>query len=171
MTMTQAHTPADIQCLLSFIFRRFGQPGDAGELTDEVVASVRRLEVYLAQTQQPSGQTQPLRRAIERWRGSEPDAMSRQSQAAICYAIEDARSDILTLAAGRPEAPFTDDSFIEGYKVGTKFCPTVAEANKAIERGDGAHWIPLYRKKHPAMQQPSGWLPIAKIGDSDAQQD
>lgn len=50
-TMQNAASPAshtardaDVSTLLSFIFERFGQPGDAGELPDSVVAAVRRLE-------------------------------------------------------------------------------------------------------------------------------
>lgn len=35
---------ADVSILLAFIFERFGQPGDAGELPDSVAAAVRRLE-------------------------------------------------------------------------------------------------------------------------------
>lgn len=35
---------ADVALLLAFIFDRFGQPGDAGTLPDNVVAAVRRLE-------------------------------------------------------------------------------------------------------------------------------
>lgn len=44
--------------------------------------------------------------------------------------------------------PITDDAFIMGYKVGTGFHGTIEDANKAIRRGDGDSWIPLYRKNH-----------------------
>lgn len=50
-TMQSAASPAsdtardaDVSALLAFIFERFGQPGDAGDLPDSVVAAVRRLE-------------------------------------------------------------------------------------------------------------------------------
>ncbi|GAB1828696.1 hypothetical protein [Achromobacter xylosoxidans] len=36
--------PADVAQLVAFIFDRFGQPGDAGALPDNVAAAVRRLE-------------------------------------------------------------------------------------------------------------------------------
>ena len=41
---SEAVRNADVSALLSFIFDRFGQPGDAGELPDTVAAAVRRLE-------------------------------------------------------------------------------------------------------------------------------
>lgn len=40
-----------------------------------------------------------MKRNIDRWRGCDPTAMARQSEAAIVYAFEDARSDILALHA------------------------------------------------------------------------
>jgi hypothetical protein len=43
--------------------------------------------------------TEDLNRSIEQWRKCDPDLMSRQSQAAIFYALKDAKHDILTLAA------------------------------------------------------------------------
>ncbi|WCM21416.1 hypothetical protein NDK50_08190 [Paraburkholderia bryophila] len=46
--------------------------------------------------------------------------------------------------------PITDDTFIMGYKVGVGFHGTRSEAEKAIRRGEGDSWIPLYRKHHCA---------------------
>lgn len=43
-----AGTLADARTLVAFIFNRFCLPEDAGELPDEVVAAVRRLEATLA---------------------------------------------------------------------------------------------------------------------------
>ncbi|MCA8037062.1 hypothetical protein LGM46_29265 [Burkholderia arboris] len=43
--------------------------------------------------------TEELNRSIEQWRKCDPDLMSRQSQAAIFYALKDAKHDILALAA------------------------------------------------------------------------
>ena len=43
----------DVSTLLAFIFERFGQPGDAGELPDSVVATVRRLEQAALAAQAP----------------------------------------------------------------------------------------------------------------------
>lgn len=45
---SEAVRNADVAALLTFIFERFGQPRDAGELPDSVVAAVRRLEVVQA---------------------------------------------------------------------------------------------------------------------------
>lgn len=42
-----------------------------------------------------------LERSIEQWRKCDPDLMSRQSQAAIFYALKDAKHDILALDAAR----------------------------------------------------------------------
>uniref|UniRef100_UPI001EEF299B hypothetical protein n=1 Tax=Achromobacter insuavis TaxID=1287735 RepID=UPI001EEF299B len=42
---------ADAALLVGFIFDRFGKPGDAGELPDNVAAAVRRLELALKQPQ------------------------------------------------------------------------------------------------------------------------
>ncbi|WP_155871351.1 hypothetical protein [Achromobacter xylosoxidans] len=39
-----AQAPADVAQLVAFIFDRFGQPGDAGALPDNLAAAVRRLE-------------------------------------------------------------------------------------------------------------------------------
>ena len=41
----------------------------------------------------------PLQRKIEQWRGCVPGAMACQSPAAILYAFEDAKADILALYA------------------------------------------------------------------------
>lgn len=42
----------------------------------------------------------PLRRKIEQWRNGDPEAMAtQQSRAAIFYAFQDARADILALYA------------------------------------------------------------------------
>ncbi|MFM0263290.1 hypothetical protein [Paraburkholderia sediminicola] len=46
--------------------------------------------------------------------------------------------------------PVTDDTFIMGYKVGAGLYGTRAEAEKAIRRGEGSSWIPLYRENHAA---------------------
>ena len=42
--------------------------------------------------------TPGLRRGIERWRASCPKAMAEQSPAAIYFALDDARHDVLLLA-------------------------------------------------------------------------
>ncbi|WP_186182987.1 Lar family restriction alleviation protein [Burkholderia gladioli] len=42
-----------------------------------------------------------LERSIEQWRKCDPELMSRQSPAAIFYALEDAKHDILALDAAR----------------------------------------------------------------------
>lgn len=39
-----------------------------------------------------------LQRSIEQWRSSDPVAMAEQSKAAIYFAFQDARADILALA-------------------------------------------------------------------------
>lgn len=46
-----------------------------------------------------------LKRSIEQWRRCDPDLMSKQSQAAIFYALKDAKHDILALAADHPGQP------------------------------------------------------------------
>jgi hypothetical protein len=38
-----------------------------------------------------------MRRSIDQWRGCDPKAMATQSEAALTYAFEDARADILAL--------------------------------------------------------------------------
>jgi hypothetical protein len=38
-----------------------------------------------------------MKRKIEQWRGCEPEAMAGQSKAAITYAFEDAKADIIEL--------------------------------------------------------------------------
>jgi len=54
---SEAVRNADVSALLSFIFGRFGQPGDAGELPDTVAAAVRRLErVVQPQADKDGGQ-------------------------------------------------------------------------------------------------------------------
>ncbi|HDR8985154.1 TPA: hypothetical protein QDA89_004106 [Burkholderia vietnamiensis] len=46
-----------------------------------------------------------LERSIEQWRRCDPDLMSKQSQAAIFYALKDAKHDILALAGAHPGQP------------------------------------------------------------------
>ncbi|MDN7413452.1 hypothetical protein QZM42_33545 [Burkholderia vietnamiensis] len=46
-----------------------------------------------------------LARSIEQWRRCDPDLMSKQSQAAIFYALKDAKHDILALADAHPGQP------------------------------------------------------------------
>jgi hypothetical protein len=56
--------------------------------------------------------------------------------------------------------PTTDHTFIRAYEVGAKTYPTVHEANKAIYRGEGDRWYPLYRANReveavePAVVEP-----------------
>ncbi|WP_459693406.1 hypothetical protein, partial [Achromobacter xylosoxidans] len=52
-----AQAPADVAQLVAFIFDRFGRPGDAGALPDNVAAAVRRLERgFKAQADKDGGQ-------------------------------------------------------------------------------------------------------------------
>lgn len=46
--------------------------------------------------------------------------------------------------------PITDDTFVMGYKVGGGLHGTLKDAQKAILRGEGGSWIPLYREHHCA---------------------
>ncbi|MBR8312418.1 hypothetical protein KDW36_04300 [Burkholderia dolosa] len=46
-----------------------------------------------------------LERSIEQWCRCDPDLMSKQSQAAIFYALKDAKHDILALAGAHPGQP------------------------------------------------------------------
>ncbi|MDH0520828.1 hypothetical protein [Achromobacter xylosoxidans] len=53
--------PADVAQLVAFIFDRFGQPGDAGALPDNVAAAVRRLERGIKTQADKDGGQQPAR--------------------------------------------------------------------------------------------------------------
>lgn len=73
---------------------------------DAIVAAGERLRAALLSSKAAplegtgnGAMTEDLNRSIEQWRKCDPDLMSRQSQAAIFYALKDAQHDILTLAA------------------------------------------------------------------------
>src|SRR5690606_39768150 len=68
-------------------------PANACRAQSAIVEILSKLHV----ADKPDGGDVTLRRGIEQWTASDPSSMSKQSPEAIYYALDDARSDILTL--------------------------------------------------------------------------
>jgi len=66
--------------------------------------------------------------------------------------VEDELEVLIASMEDQPE-PTTNNSSIRGYEVGASVYRLQSEANKAINRGEGTHWVALYRANHSA--QPS----------------
>jgi len=90
---------------------------------------------------------------LQWYRGMMPeyvDGSDNEADAETSSAITDLRTLIASMEA---QEPTTDNSSIRGYEVGASVYRLQSEANKAINRGEGTHWVALYRANHTA--QPS----------------
>ncbi len=75
--------------------------GAWSEVSDKLARFAALLAASPAPAISESEDAVKLERSIEQWRKCDPELMSRQSPAAIFYALKDAKHDILALDAAR----------------------------------------------------------------------